>query len=238
MWRTYLDGNASNLKRMWDELKKNIDFELNQVYLGCTQRGCETNKRILKENWKLFESLLSISTVKKTLRRCERSPSKYTRHCEFTNRRIVEFIQSPLPVLMIIHFSKRNWRQLENHQTYTRRLNWNVFSRRASADQIFHDQWTVWQELSRSGTKSGIKDWQGWYLTYNTRVDTEKRCHLGNTASECKLGLFQDAGVGGDMADSKSTSRGFGRHTFVPVGMDWSRIFLRRWSASRWNSSL
>ena len=41
-------------------------------------------------------------------------------------------------------------------------------------------------------------------------------CHVGNTASQYKLGLFQDA----DLADSKSTSGVlciFGSHTFVPV---------------------
>ena len=43
---------------------------------------------------------------------------------------------------------------------------------------------------------------------------------MGNTAKQCRLGLFQDSDFAGDLEDSKSTSGGtlcvFGSHTFVP----------------------
>ena len=46
-------------------------------------------------------------------------------------------------------------------------------------------------------------------------------CSLGNTAKQCRLGLFQDSDFAGDLEDSKSTSGGtlcvFGSHTFVPI---------------------
>ena len=46
-------------------------------------------------------------------------------------------------------------------------------------------------------------------------------CHVGNTAHQCNLGLFQDSLFAGDLEDSKSTSGGtlcvFGSHTFVPI---------------------
>ena len=46
-------------------------------------------------------------------------------------------------------------------------------------------------------------------------------CHVGNTAKQCRLGLFQDSDFAGDIEDSKSTSGGtlcvFGSHTFVPI---------------------
>ena len=46
-------------------------------------------------------------------------------------------------------------------------------------------------------------------------------CHVGNTAQQCRLGLFQDSDFAGDLEDSKSTSGGilciFGSHTFVPI---------------------
>ena len=42
-------------------------------------------------------------------------------------------------------------------------------------------------------------------------------CHVGNTAKQCRLGLFQDSDFAGDLEDSKSTSGGtlcvFGSHT-------------------------
>ena len=45
----------------------------------------------------------------------------------------------------------------------------------------------------------------------------------GNTAQQCRLGLFQDSDFAGDLEDSKSTSGGvlciFGSRTFVPVSL-------------------
>ena len=44
---------------------------------------------------------------------------------------------------------------------------------------------------------------------------------MGNTARQCRLGLFQDCDFARDLEDSKSTSGGtlcvFGSHTFVPL---------------------
>ena len=46
-------------------------------------------------------------------------------------------------------------------------------------------------------------------------------CYVGNTAKQCRLGLFQDSDFAGDLEDSKSASGGtlcvFGSHTFVPT---------------------
>ena len=46
-------------------------------------------------------------------------------------------------------------------------------------------------------------------------------CYVGNTAKQCRLGLFQGSDFAGDLEDSKSTSGGtsciFGSHTFVPI---------------------
>ena len=46
-------------------------------------------------------------------------------------------------------------------------------------------------------------------------------CQVGNTAKQCRLGLFQDSDFAGDLEDSKSTSGRtlciFGSHTFVPI---------------------
>ena len=44
---------------------------------------------------------------------------------------------------------------------------------------------------------------------------------MGNTAKQCRLGLFQDSDFAGDLKDSESTSGGtlciFGSHPFVPI---------------------
>ena len=49
----------------------------------------------------------------------------------------------------------------------------------------------------------------------------EQYCYAGNTAKQCRLGLFQDSDFAGDLEDSKSTSGGtlciFGSQTIVPI---------------------
>ena len=46
-------------------------------------------------------------------------------------------------------------------------------------------------------------------------------CYVGNTAKQCRLGLFQDSDFARDLEDSKSTTGGtlcvFGSHTSVPI---------------------
>ena len=49
----------------------------------------------------------------------------------------------------------------------------------------------------------------------------KQHCHVGNTARQCRLGLFQHFDFAGDFEDSKSTSVGnlciFGSCSIVPV---------------------
>ena len=51
--------------------------------------------------------------------------------------------------------------------------------------------------------------------------ECKQYCFVGDTAKQCRLGLFQDSDFAGDLEDSKSTSGGtlciFGSHTFVPI---------------------
>ena len=59
-------------------------------------------------------------------------------------------------------------------------------------------------------------------ISYIHHTSEYKQCrHVGNTAKQCRLGLFQDSDFAGDLEDSKSTSGGtlcvFGSHTFVPI---------------------
>ena len=57
------------------------------------------------------------------------------------------------------------------------------------------------------------------YIHYTSEF--KQHCHVGNTARQCRLGLFQHFDFAGDLEDSKYTSGGnlciFGSRTFVPV---------------------
>ena len=57
------------------------------------------------------------------------------------------------------------------------------------------------------------------YIHHTTEY--KQYCHVGNTAKQCRLGLFQDSDFAGYLEDSESTSGGtlciFGSHKFVPI---------------------
>ena len=84
-------------------------------------------------------------------------------------------------------------------------------------------QWSV-NKLARSITKwtrSCDKRLNRLISYIHHTCEYRQYCHVGNTAKQCRLGLFQDSDFAGDLDDSKSTSGGtlyvFGSHTFVPI---------------------
>ena len=64
-----LAGKKQNLDLMWKELNKEVDLGeptslLDHVYLGCTQRQCESSKDIVDNYRTMFESRISAGTPK------------------------------------------------------------------------------------------------------------------------------------------------------------------------------
>ena len=60
-----------------------------------------------------------------------------------------------------------------------------------------------------------------WQTPESIDFEYKQNCHVGNTAKQCRLLLFQDSDFAGDLKDSTSTSGGtlcvFGSRTFVPI---------------------
>ena len=118
-----------------------------------------------------------------------------------------------LHVLMTINPKKKNWHLLENCQKY-------LYLAHIGRPDIL---WSV-KKLARSITKwTKACDKRLCRLISYTHDTCENKqyCLVGNTAKQCRLGLFQDSDIAGDLEDSKSTSGGtscvFGSHTFVPI---------------------
>ena len=65
--------------------------------------------------------------------------------------------------------------------------------------------------------------WQRLISYIRHTCEFRQYCYVGNTAQQCRLGLFHDSDFAGDLEDSRSTSGGmlgiFGSHTLVP--MSW-----------------
>ena len=86
--------------------------------------------------------------------------------------------------------------------------------------------WSV-NELARSitkWTKACDKRLNRLISSIHHTCEYRQHCHVGNTAKQCRLGLFQDSDFAGDLEDSKFNSGGtlciFGSHTFVPNKLD------------------
>ena len=60
-----------------------------------------------------------------------------------------------------------------------------------------------------------------WISYIHHTCEYKQYCHVGSTAKQCRLGLFQDFDFAEDLEDSKSTSGGtlciFWSHTFIPI---------------------
>ena len=83
--------------------------------------------------------------------------------------------------------------------------------------------WSV-NELARAvtkWTKSCDKRLARLISYFHHTSEFRQYCHVGNTAQQCRLGLFQHSDFAGDLEDSKSTSVRvlciYGSHTFVTI---------------------
>ena len=70
-------------------------------------------------------------------------------------------------------------------------------------------------------TKACDKRLEGLISHIPHTCEFRQHCHVGNTAQQCRSGLFQDYDFAGDLDDSKTTSGGllciFGSQTLVPT---------------------
>ena len=143
------------------------------------------------------------------------------RYFELANKTTSNCTKSQLHVLTMISSKNKNWDLLENCQKYALELCLNcLYLARIGRSDIL---WSV-NKLARAVTQ-----WTRACDKRLTRLTSyihhtnkfNQYCHVGNTAQQCRTGLFQDSDFAGDLEDSKSTSGGllciFGSHTFVPI---------------------
>ena len=143
------------------------------------------------------------------------------RYCELSNKTTQQLFKVSTPCIGDHHFKEQEMKFVgELSQVCSRIVLKCFYFERLGRPDIL---WSV-NKLARSitkWTKACDKRLNRLISYIHHACEYEQYCYVGNTAKQCRLGLFQDSDFAGDLEDSKSTSGGtlcvFGSHTFVPI---------------------
>ena len=233
-----LAGKKHNIDPMWRVLNKEVDLGLptsflDHVYLGCIQRQCEISKDIVDNYRTMFESRISAGGLEKlpfpqnirisswSYDMAGHAKKCVERYCELANKTTQQLYKVSTPCIDDHHFKEEETKSVgELSNACSQIVLKCLYLARVGRPDIL---WSV-NKLARSITKwtKACDKRLNRLISYIHHTSEYKQyCHVGNTAKQCRLGLFQDSDFAGDLEDSKSTSGGtlcvFGSHTFVPI---------------------
>ena len=143
------------------------------------------------------------------------------RYCELANKTIQQLYKVSTPFIDDHHFKEEETKSVgELSNTCSQIVLKCLYLVRIGRPDIL---WSV-NKLARcitKWTKACDKRLNRLISYIHHTCEYKQYCHVGNTAKQCRLGLFQDSDFAGDLEDSKSTSGRtlcvFGSHTFVPI---------------------
>ena len=206
---------------------------LDHVFLNCTQRQCEISKDIVDNYRAMFESRISAGRIEKLPCSENLSISSWSydmeghakkcveRYCELANRTTQQLYKVSTPCLDDHLFKEEGLKFVRELSKVCSQivLKCLYLARTGRPDIV----WSV-NKLARSITKwtKACDKRSSRLISYiHHTCEFKQYCYVGNTAKQCRLGLFQDSDFAGDLEDSKSTSGEklciFGSHTFVPI---------------------
>ena len=223
---------------MWKVLNKEVHLGeptsfLDHVYLVCTQRQCEISEDIVDNYRTMFESRISSGGLEKlpfpqnirisswSYDMAGHAKKCVERYCELANKTTQQLYKVSTPCIDDHHFEEEETKSVgELSNTCSQIVLKCLYLARIGRLDVL---WSG-NRFARSITKwTKACDKRLNRLISKTHHTSEYKqyCHVGNTAQQCRLGLFQDSDFAGDLEDSKSTSGGalcvFGSHTFVPI---------------------
>ena len=143
------------------------------------------------------------------------------RYCELANKTTQQLYKVFIPCIDDHHFKEEEMKSVGEltHVCSQIVLKYLYLARIARSNIL----WSV-NKLARSitkWTKTCDKGLNRLISYIHHTCEYKQYFHVGNTAKQCRLGLFQDSDFAGDFEDSKSTSGEtlcvFGSHTFVPI---------------------
>ena len=220
-----LVGKKQNINPMWKVRNKEVDMGeptsfFDHVYLGCTQRQCDISKDLVDNYRTMFESRISTGATEKLPCSQNLSISSWSydmeghakkcveRYCELANRTTQQLYKVSTPCIDDHHFKEEKLKSAGEFSKVCSQIVLKcLYLARIGRPDI---PWSV-NKLARSVTK--------WTTACDKRIsrlisyihytsEYKQYCHVGNTAKQCRLGLFQDSDFARDLEDSKSTSGG------------------------------
>ena len=239
-----LAGKKQNIDPMWKVLNKEVDLGeptsfLDHENLGCTQRQCEISKDIVDSYRTMFESRISAGGTGKLpcseiirISSCSYDVEGHAkkcveRYCELANKTTQQLYKVSTPCIDDHHFKKEELKSVGELSKVSSQIVMKcLYLARIGRPDIL---WSV-DKFARSitkWTKACDKRLNRWISYIHHTFEHKQYCYVGTTAKQCRLGLFQDSDIAGDLDDSKSTSGGtlcvFGSHTLVPISWMWKK---------------
>ena len=194
---------------------------LDHVHLECTQRQCEISKDIGDNDRTMFESRISAGGTDKlpysenfriSSWSCDmagHAKKCVERYCELANKTTQQLYKVSAPCIDDHHFKEEEMKSVgELSKICSQNVLTCLYLARVGRPDI--PSWSV-NKLERSITKltKACDERRSRLISYIHHTSEYKQyCHVGNTAKQCRLGLFQDSDFAGDLEDSKSTSGG------------------------------
>ena len=233
-----LAGKKQNIDPMWKVLNTEVDLGEptsfpDHVFLGCTQRQCEISKDMVDNYRTMFEirnsagatgklpcsENLRISSLSYDMEgHAKKCVARFIWVGEKTTQQL---FRVSTPCIDDHHFKEEELKSVGELSKVCSQIVFRclLLARIGRPDIL----WSV-NKLARpitKWTKACDKRLSRLISYIHHTCDYKQHCHVGNTAKQCRLGLFQDSDIAGDLEDPNLHQLEllciFGSHTFVPI---------------------
>ena len=184
-----IGGKKHNIDPMWKVLNKEVDLGeptafLDHVYLGCTQRQCQTSKDTVDNYRTMFESRISAGATDKlpcSENLCisswsydleDHAKKCVERYCELANKTTQKLYKVSTPCIDDHHFKEEDLKSVGElskvcFQFVLKCLTWHELE-----NLMFSGQWINLHDRSQTGQELVTNDYVVWSFTFIIHVNT------------------------------------------------------------------